>query len=73
MALIRSGIVLVLVALSSFVGALEFAQISSNANDLLGWTGGAQVEQPVLLPGPNTEPWVPSEDIPATLERMCRY
>ena len=69
----RSGTVLVLVVLTSFVSALEFTQISSNENDVLGWTGGAQVDQPVVFPGPSAEPWMPSEDIPATLERMCRY
>ena len=60
-------------ALTSFVSALEFTQISSNENDVLGWTGGAQVDQPVVFPGPTTEPWVSNEDIPTTLERMCRY
>ena len=68
-----SGNVLVLVVLTSFVSALEFTQISSNENDVFGWTGGAQVDQPVAFPGPTAEPWVPNEDIPATLERMCRY
>ena len=69
----RSGIVLVLVALSSFVSALQFTQMSSDANDVIAWTGGAQVDQPAVLPGPITEPWVPSKDVAATLERMCRY
>ena len=69
----RCGIVLVLVELTSFVGAQEFSQTLSNANDVLGWNGGAQVDQPVAFPGPTAEPWVPNEDIPATLERMCRY
>ena len=69
----RSGIVLVLVALASFVSALEFTQMSNEGNDVLGWTGGAQVDQPAVLPGPITETWVPSEDIADTLERMCRY
>ena len=73
MALGRSGIVIVLVALSSFVSALQFTQMSSDANDVIAWTGGAQVDQPAVLPGPITEPWVPSEDIADTLERMCRY
>jgi len=67
----RSGIFLVLVALASFVSALEFTQMSNEGNDVLGWTGGAQVDQPAVLPGPITEPWVPSEDIADTLERMC--
>ena len=69
----RSDIVLVLVALTSSVSALEFTQMSNEGNDVLGWTGGAQVDQPAVLPGPITEPWVPSEDIAVTLERMCRY
>ena len=69
----RSDIVLVLVALTSSVSALEFTQTSNEGNDVLGWTGGAQVDQPAVLPGPITEPWVPSEDIAVTLERMCRY
>ena len=73
MALTRSGIAIVLVALSSFVSALQFTQMSSDANDVIAWTGGAQVDQPAVLPGPITEPWVPSKDIAATLERMCRY
>ena len=73
MALGRSGIVIVLVALSSFVSALQFTQMSSDANDVIAWTGGAQVDQPVVFPGPTAEPWVPNEDIPATLKRMCRY
>ena len=60
----RSGIVLVLVVLTSFVSALEFTQISSNENDVLGWTGGAQVGQPVVFPGPTTELWVSNEDNP---------
>ena len=69
----RSDIVLVLVALTSSVSALEFTQMSNEGNDVLGWTCGAQVDQPAVLPGPITEPWVPSEDIADTLERMCRY
>jgi len=67
----RCGIVLVLVELTSFVGAQEFSETSSNANDVLGWNGGAQVDQPVVFPGPIAEPWVPREVIAATLERMC--
>ena len=74
MALTRSGIAIVLVALSSFVSALQFTQMSLDANDVIAWTGGAQVDQPAVLPaGPITEPWVPSEDIAVALERMCRY
>ena len=73
MALTRSGIVLELVALSSFVSALQFTQMSSDANDVIAWTGGAQVDQPVVFPGPLAEPWVPSEVFAGTLERMCRY
>ena len=68
----RCGIVLVLVELTSFVGAQEFSQTSSNANDVLGWNG-AQVDQQMVFPGPLAEPWVPREVIAATLERMCRY
>ena len=73
MALRKCGIVIVLVALSSFVSALQFTQMSSDANDVIAWTGGAQVDQAAVLPGPITEPLVPSKDIAATLERMCRY
>ena len=71
MALGRSGIVIVLVALSSFVSALQFTQMSSDANDVIAWTGGAQVDQAAVLPGPITEPLVPSKDIAATLEECA--
>ena len=69
----RCGIVLVLVVLTCFASAQEFSQTSSNANDVLGWNRGAQVDQPVVFPGPLAEPWVPSEVFAGTLERMCRY
>ena len=67
------GIALVLVVLVNFVSALKFTQMSNDGIDVLGWTGGAQVNPPVVFPGPTAEPWVPSEDIAGKLERMCRY